>query len=95
MARRMVGDNQDVYRVVVTQRTSRDNPNWVRGEIRPDNPRFLWDGPEWEQAYGPYNSIGAARGRLTTLTTDIDGSTPPGVTGGRIEKAHTTWEEVQ
>lgn len=95
MARRMVSDDQEVYRVQVTRRERRDNPDWVRGAFSPDNPRFLFDGPEYVSTYGPYNSLGAARGQLTSYTTDAYGELPRGVLGGQIQKAHTVWEDVQ
>jgi hypothetical protein len=94
MARRMVGDHQEVYRVVIVARYRRDNPDWERGVVGPDNPRFLWDGPEYTREYGPYNSIGAARGQLTTNTTDAYGGPLNGIVRGKIQKAHTTWEDV-
>lgn len=94
MARRMVGDDQEVYRVVVVQRSRRDNPEWPRGVLGPGNPRFLWDGDEYTSTYGPYNSIGAARGQLTAHTVDAYGGNLNGVVGGKIQKAHTTWEDV-
>jgi len=93
MARRMVGDDQEVYRIIIVRRQQRDNPDWERGN--PASPRFLWDGKEFETSYGPYNSLGAARGRLTRETTYPDGRTRNGVAGGRIEKADTTWTEVE
>lgn len=94
MARRMVGDGQEIYRVVITRRHSRDNPDWVRGRITPDNPRVLWDGGEYDTHYGPYNSIGAARGQLTVGITDAYGGYRNGIVAGWIEKATVTWERV-
>lgn len=93
MARRMVGDDQEVYRIIVTKRQQRDNPDWERGNI--NSRRILHDGKEFATSYGPYNSLGAARGRLTRETTYPDGTTRHGVTGGWIEKATTTWTEVE
>lgn len=92
MARRYVSDDQQVFRVLVVRRQRRDNPDWERGSV--DSPRFLWDGPEHTTAYGPYNSIGAARGQLTFHTVDVYGRAYAGVVGGRIQRAHTTWEDV-
>ncbi|MFF6928323.1 hypothetical protein [Streptomyces californicus] len=93
MARRYVSDDQQMFRVMVVRRQRRDNPDWERGNI--DSPRFFWDGPKYSTAYGPYNSIGTARGQLTFHTTDVYGETPKGVVGGWIEKATTTWERVE
>ncbi|MEV4037691.1 hypothetical protein [Streptomyces umbrinus] len=94
MARRMVGDDQEVYRVLITFRERRDNPDWVRGVYDSDNPRVLFDGPEFTSTYGPYNSLGAARGQLTSHTPNSYGHPHNGFVGGRIQKAHTTWEDV-
>lgn len=89
MARRLVSDEQKMFRVVIVERQRRDNPNWERGNLA--SPRFLWDGPEYLTAYGPYNTIGAARGQLTFHTVDAYGGPRDGVVSGHIEQAHTTW----
>ena len=93
MARRMVGDGQELYRVIIVRRERRDNPDWERGNI--STPRSLYDGEEFAISYGPYNSIGAARGQLTRETVDLDGSQLEGVADGWIEKARITWTQVQ
>ncbi|MES9554799.1 MULTISPECIES: hypothetical protein [unclassified Streptomyces] len=92
MARRLVADDQPLFRVLVTRRQRRNNPDWDRGNI--DSPRFLWDGPEHTSAYGPYNTLGTARGQLTFHTVDAYGTPMHGVVSGHIEKATTTWERV-
>ncbi|WP_326698024.1 hypothetical protein OG909_12140 [Streptomyces sp. NBC_01754] len=92
MARRLISDDKSLFRVVIIARQRRDNPNWERGNIH--SPRFLWDGPEYTTAYGPYNTIGAARGQLTSHTTDTHGRPMSGVVSGHIEKATTTWDRV-
>ncbi|MER5501337.1 hypothetical protein ABT096_29610 [Streptomyces sp. NPDC002561] len=89
----MVSDDQQMFRVLVIRRQRRDNPDWERGTI--GSPRFLWDGPEYTTAYGPYNTISAARGQLTSHTTDYRGKPMEDVVRGHIEKASTTWEVVQ
>jgi hypothetical protein len=92
MARRLVNDDHQLFRVVVIRRQRRDNPDWERGNL--DTERFLWDGPEYTTAYGPYNTLGAARGQLTFYTVDAYGGPVRGVVSGHIEKATTTWERV-
>lgn len=91
--RRMVGNNQDVYRVVVVARERKVNPEYVQGEGKP---YWLLLDKTNEFEYGPYNSLGAAKGVLTRETVDTwnDGQLKWGVVGGRIEKANTTWEKV-
>ncbi|MEU8805036.1 hypothetical protein [Streptomyces anthocyanicus] len=89
MARRLVSDDQKMFRVVIVARQRRDNPNWERGNLA--SPRFLWDGPEYTTAYGPYNTPGAARGQLTFHTVDVYGKPREGVVSGHIEQAHTVW----
>ncbi|MGW2130437.1 hypothetical protein [Streptomyces coelicoflavus] len=89
MARRLVSDDQPMFRVVIIERLRRENPNWERGNLA--SPRFLWDGPEYATAYGPYNTLRAARGQLTFYTVDVYGKPREGVVSGHIEQAHTTW----
>ncbi|WP_326812131.1 hypothetical protein [Streptomyces scopuliridis] len=71
MARQMVGDGDDVYRLKVTL----SRPNW-RGE----NTEF----------YGPFNSIGAARGQRTVHEKAVDY-----VVLVQVQRAHTEWSDVQ
>jgi hypothetical protein len=94
MSRRMVGDDQEVYRVIVVRRRQRENPDWERGNVK--SPYFLYDGEEYETSYGPYNSIGSARGQLTRQTVALIGRRGgrPGVVSGRIEKGETVWRVV-
>jgi hypothetical protein len=92
MARRLVSDEQQMFRVIIVRRQRRDNPEWERGNL--DSPRFLWDGPEYSTAYGPYNSIGTARGQLTHHTVDAYGGSLRGVVRGKIQRAHTEWSDV-
>ncbi|MCY0926257.1 hypothetical protein OTB20_08560 [Streptomyces sp. H27-H1] len=52
-------------------------------------------GEAHETSYGPYNTIGAARGQLTRETWDSYNSEMyAGVVSGRVQKATTTWEDV-
>ncbi|MFD4699805.1 hypothetical protein [Streptomyces niveus] len=95
MARQMVSDDHELYRVIVVRLPQKENPNWQRGLIGPGNPRFVYEGKPFESTYGPYNSIGAARGQLTFRTLDAYGEPARGVVGGRIQKATTTWEDVR
>ncbi|MEV7855147.1 hypothetical protein [Streptomyces sp. NPDC088183] len=69
MARQMVSDRDDVYRLrVVTWK-----PDW-QGELV----RF----------YGPFNSIGAARGQRTVYRKC------EWVRSAEIQKAHVEWSDV-
>lgn len=96
MARRMVGDDQDVYRVLIITRERRDNPDWDRTAGYGDgNPRILFDGPEVATAYGPYNSLAAARGQVTAHTPNRYGRPRNGFVRGQVQKARTEWEDVQ
>ncbi|MFF1417591.1 hypothetical protein [Streptomyces sp. NPDC058280] len=71
MARQMVGDGVDVYRLKVTL----SRPNWSG---------------ETTEFYGPFNSIGAARGQRTVYEK-CDGY----VALAQIQCAHTEWSDVQ
>ena len=91
--RRMVSNGQDVYRVVIVRRVQEKNPEYVQGT---GMPYWILLDETYETEYGPYNTIGAAKGILTRETVDTwnDGVLKWGVVGGRIEKANTTWEKV-
>ena len=56
MSRRSMGDDQEVYRVVVRRKVKERNPDWEPGQPW----TILADG-EYDTVYGPYATIGAAR----------------------------------
>lgn len=89
--RRMVSDGADVYRVVVVHRKQKRNPDYVPGLGRSV---YLLLDETVEVQYGPYNTLGTAKGVLTKETVDRDGNPRWGIVGGRVEKATTTWTEV-
>ncbi|MGW2515019.1 hypothetical protein ACWC0A_37755 [Streptomyces scopuliridis] len=70
MARQMVGDGDDVYRLKVT--LSRPN---LSGQV--------------VEFYGPFNSIGAARGQRTAYTKYS------WVEAAQIQSAFTEWSDVR
>ncbi|MFJ9213039.1 hypothetical protein [Streptomyces sp. NPDC102264] len=70
MARQMVGDGEDVYRLKVTL----SRPNWLG---------------ETTEFYGPFNSIGAARGQRTAYAKYS------WVEVAQIQCAYTEWSDVQ
>lgn len=70
MARQMVGDDDDVYRLRVTLE---------RPDYKGDTVQF----------YGPFNSIGAARGQRTVYEKRS------WVKDAQIQSAHTVWSDVQ
>ncbi|MER6485701.1 hypothetical protein ABT264_19360 [Streptomyces virginiae] len=94
MARQFVSDEAGMFRVVVWQLPQVDNPNWQRGVINPDNPRFLYEGIAFMSTYGPYSTVGAARGQLTFRTLDAYGAPRPGVLAGHIQQGSVTWKDV-
>lgn len=59
MTRRIIGDGQDVFRVVVRRKKQAANPAYERGNGEPF--RVLLD-EEYSTEYGPYQKIGTARG---------------------------------
>ncbi|MFD0650176.1 hypothetical protein I1A49_16460 [Streptomyces malaysiensis subsp. malaysiensis] len=94
MARRMVGDDQDVFRVVLVSKAR----EWS-DEAR----RWVETGVTETEHFGPYNTIGAARGQRTSLgyvdyydyeSDEWIRTMRKGVVSCRIQKAHTTWEDV-
>lgn len=92
--RRMVTDGSQMFRVVVEQYERKKNPKYVQGG---QEPYWLLTDKISEVQYGPYNSLGTAKGVLTreTINTWDDGKLKWGVAGGRIEKATTVWEKVE
>ncbi|MFG2292018.1 hypothetical protein [Streptomyces sp. NPDC048603] len=92
MSRRMVGDDQDVFRVVVVERKRVRNPDWTPGT---GTKMYVLTEETYQASYGPYNTIGAARGQLTRETWDsYEGRLYDHVVSGRVQKATTTWEDV-
>jgi hypothetical protein len=70
MARQMVGDDDDVYR--------------LRVELR--SPDYKGDTVHF---YGPFNSIGSARGQRTVYAKKS------WVKSAQIQTAYTEWSDVQ
>ncbi|MEO3974406.1 hypothetical protein [Streptomyces sp. CAU 1734] len=91
MARRYVGDDEELFRVIVVRRQMRENPDWDRGR---GGERTLYDGPEYTSVYGPYNSLSAARGQLTGHTRGYGGVLLQGVVSGRIQTGSIEWSDV-
>ncbi|WP_328967924.1 hypothetical protein [Streptomyces sp. NBC_00239] len=92
MSRRMVGDNQDVFRVLLVLRRQERNPAYEPGS---GERYYRYTDETFETSYGPYNTIGAARGQLTRETWDhYEGRLRDSVVSGRVQKATTTWEDV-
>ncbi|GAA1064717.1 hypothetical protein [Streptomyces asiaticus] len=94
MARRMVGDDQDVFRVVLVSKAGKWD--WDEG-------RWVETGGTETEHYGPYNTIGAARGQRTSLgyvdywddeAKESVRVMKQGVVSCRIQKAYTTWSDV-
>lgn len=97
MARRQMNDGADVFRVVVQRCDTKPNPDYVWGDNdQPERLNAEW--ATWTEHYGPYNTLGAARGQLTHHTYDYyegrNGRLPAGVLGGHIEQATVSWSRV-
>lgn len=90
MARNMAGDAAQIFRVVVVYHHMVSNPDYVWGET----PRMLPTGETYERSYGPYNTLSAARGQMTSHTVAYGGGRLAHVASCRIEKAETTWKDV-
>lgn len=58
MTRRMISDDQEVYRVVVRRRKSVCNPDWIPGELD----LYTLTDEEYDTSYGPYSKVGTAKG---------------------------------
>lgn len=94
MARQMVGAGQDVYRVVLVSKARK----WDR-----ERRRYVETDGTVTEYFGPYNTLGAARGQRTSLGY-VDYTNPEtgedvrlmrrGVVSCGIQEAHTTWSDV-
>jgi hypothetical protein len=91
--RRMVGADQDVYRVVVVRKKQVKNPDYVPGFRHATYWMYLDE--TYEEYMGPYNKVGTAKSILTGHTLDGMGQPYPWFVSGRIEKAATTWTTVE
>lgn len=89
MSRRMVGDDQDVYRVVRVRKATKHDVEETGTPIT--------------EYYGPYNSIGAARAQRTVLgyvdywdrdTNENIRVMRDGVVSIGIQVARTEWSDV-
>ncbi len=89
--RRMVGEGQEIFRVVVERYHVERNPAWKPGSSLPL--LTLLDSTHL-QHFGPYNSLGTAKGVLTRETRDAYEGLRHGVAGGWIEKAEISWTKV-
>jgi hypothetical protein len=90
--RRAVGDEQDVYRVVIVRKKQVHNPGYEQGNRK--TPYWLYLDETFEEHYGPYNKLGTARGVLTNRSLDGFGEPRPWFVSGRVEIAETTWRTV-
>lgn len=94
--RKMVGDDQEVYRVVITTKKQSRNPDyeWRSTDPERQNPYVYSDTETTTEFYGPYNTVGAAKGQLTTQSKDYKGNLRPQILGAEIQKGHIVWERV-
>lgn len=92
MARQAVGDGQDVFRVVLVERAMKRNPDHHWDQYHRDVPYYIPDpdSPPYVTTYGPYNSLGTARGQLSYQV----GKYARNVISATVQKASTTWEDV-
>jgi hypothetical protein len=86
----MTKADADVFRVEVDYEEEELNPD----RSLPGAPWHIKTGRIAQRYYGPYRTIGAARGQLTANTRSWDGGLLRGIVGARVQKARTTWEDV-
>ncbi|MFB7185219.1 hypothetical protein ACFCZT_07845 [Streptomyces sp. NPDC056230] len=96
MARQMVADDDQVYRVVVTSRKRLPNPDyeWRSADPKRQKPHVLSLTETETEFYGPYRTAGAAKTQLKFHCKDHNGDLRPEVLGAGIQKARIVWEEV-
>ena len=88
MTRRMVADDQEVFRVVVRRKKRIANPDYRQGNRQP---YWILLDEEYNTEYGPYSKLGAARGVETQKAYEVryDDST-----GGYNSRAARRWDVV-
>lgn len=91
----MVGDGQEVFRVTVVYRVMVNNPAYAWGTSQ--GPRRIPDptGATYTRTYGPYNSLGAARGQRTAESLGRGGVYLAHIVRAVIQKAETTWDVIE
>jgi hypothetical protein len=93
MARNMVGGaDAQIFRVVVVHHHMMRNPAFPGAAH--SEPFSIPTGETYERIYGPYNTLGAARGQMTANTAAYGGGLLDYVASCHIEKAETTWKDV-
>jgi hypothetical protein len=91
MARNMAGDDPEIFRVVVEHREMVPNPEYTWGG---NSPRRFPTGKTYTRIYGPYRTLAAARGQMTSHTVGYGGGLLDHVVSGSIQRAETTWRYV-
>lgn len=97
MARQLIDDGAELYRVVVTEKKLVANPDWEPKERYDpvNNPQTVRSETLTEtRFYGPYLSKGAAKVRRTQVIRDGYGNPHTYIVGSHIEKAHVVWEKL-
>ncbi|MCX5201513.1 hypothetical protein OG897_08620 [Streptomyces sp. NBC_00237] len=97
MARRMVNDDAEIYRVLILRKKWERNPDydWRSEELR-KNPPYLYSETERvSEFWGPYNSLSAAKGQRTSYMLNGVGELREGVISASIQKAQIVWEEAE
>lgn len=90
MTRSMKADDGEIYRVEVDYEETTLNPD----RNLPGQPWFMLTGNIAQRYYGPYRTVGAAKGQMKVNTQGYDGLLK-GIVGARVQKAHTVWEDVE
>lgn len=90
MTRHMAAGDGEIFRIEVDYEETDLNPRrHFEGE-----PWLVKTGNIAKTYYGPYRTVGAARGRMTAETRAFDGGYLTGIVGARVQKAQTNWEDV-
>ncbi|MFI5802944.1 hypothetical protein [Streptomyces sp. NPDC051561] len=91
----MADDDTEFYRVVVLRKAWAHNPDYLWHSEDPERrKRCIYSDTETVRSvYGPYTSLGVAKGQRTSHTIGAGGEALEGVVGSGIERARVIWEE--
>jgi hypothetical protein len=87
----MAAGDAEIYRVEVDYEEQELNPD----RHLPGAPWFVLTGRIAQRYYGPYRTLGAAKGQMTSNTQGYGGGFLKGIVGARVQKARTVWESVE
>ena len=96
MARQMVDEGAQIWRVVVCKVKRIMNPeyDWETA-AKTGQPYFIYDEDQrYNEYYGPYSSEAIAKSQIKVRCQDRDGELYPDIRSAHYEKAEVVWSYV-